>query len=86
MKIRKHNLHHVLEHICEKSKMKFNKMTQREKEIMVLVVNGNSSQEISKLLSISKNTVSTHRKNISKKTKLKSPKDYVLFALAFDLL
>lgn len=48
------------------------KLTEREKEILRLISMGFNSQKIGKHLQISKNTVDTHRRNILKKTKLKS--------------
>ena len=47
------------------------KLTQRETQIFSLIGLGFNSQEISSLLAISKETVSTHRKNIVKKLHLK---------------
>ncbi len=43
-------------------------ITKREREILNLLVKGNDSKTIASLLSISKQTVDTHRKNILKKT------------------
>lgn len=61
-------------------------MTKREKQVLKLIVEGHSSQSIASELNISKNTVGTHRKNIARKINLKTPKETVLFALAFDML
>jgi DNA-binding CsgD family transcriptional regulator len=47
------------------------KLSKRETQIFSLIGLGHNSQEISSLLSISKETVSTHRKNIIKKLHLK---------------
>jgi DNA-binding CsgD family transcriptional regulator len=75
-----------VEAVCRKNKAEFEEMTSREKEVLCLWANGNSSFEIARILGISKNTVVTYRKNIIKKTKLKTPKGIVLFALDFDIL
>mgnify|MGYP003646948276 CR=1 len=72
--------------MCRKNKVEFEEMTSREKEVICLWANGNSSFEIARILGISKNTVATHRKNILKKTKLKTPKGIVLFSLGFVIL
>lgn len=48
------------------------KLTNREKEILKLIADEKSSDEIANTLSISKGTVDTHRKNIIKKTNTKS--------------
>lgn len=42
-------------------------LTKREREVIKLMWNGNSSEEISELLSISYYTVESHRKSIKKK-------------------
>ncbi len=47
------------------------KLTERENQIFNLIGLGFNSKEISSLLDISKETVSTHRKNIIKKLHLK---------------
>jgi DNA-binding CsgD family transcriptional regulator len=65
---------------------KFAELTPREKEILTLVVNGKSTQEIAGQLFISVHTVSTHRKNIIGKTDCKSFAELLRFALAFDLV
>lgn len=43
--------------------------TQREREVLELLVNGKTSDEISKTLFISKQTVLSHRKNLLRKSK-----------------
>lgn len=48
------------------------KLSEREKEILELVVKELSSQEIAKKLKISIRTVDTHRKHIGKKLQTKS--------------
>lgn len=80
------NLGHILKEVRLRNKAKFEHMTVREKEILTLWINGLSSEAIADVLKISKSTVGTHRKNIIRKTQLKSPKDFVLFAIAFDLI
>lgn len=42
-------------------------LSDREKEVLRLIVEEHSSQQIADMLEISKRTVDTHRKNISKK-------------------
>lgn len=42
--------------------------TKREKEVLILIIEGKKSEEISKQLFISKLTVDTHRKNLLKKS------------------
>ncbi|GAB4299567.1 MAG: hypothetical protein Kow0098_26200 [Ignavibacteriaceae bacterium] len=54
-------------HLPEKLKSKFH-LTDREIEIIELLLQGNSSQQIAEKLFISKHTVDTHRRNILEKT------------------
>ncbi len=84
--ISKKKLHEIIEIAYESHKAEFEKLTRREKEVIQLWAAGKESKEIANMLNISKNTIDTHRKNIYKKTELKSMKDIVLFALAFDIL
>lgn len=47
----------------------YEQLSDREQEIHRLVAEGKTSEEISKILFISRNTVDTHRRNIRKKLK-----------------
>ncbi len=58
-----------------------NDLTSREIEIIKLIAEKYSNQEIADMLFISIHTVYTHRKNIMKKLKLKSPVELILYAL-----
>jgi len=53
----------------------------REKEILQLIAEGKSSQEIADQLFIEKSTVDSHRKNMSKKIKVIGKTDLTKFAL-----
>jgi DNA-binding CsgD family transcriptional regulator len=50
----------------------FSKISEREKQILKLIVKGNTDKEIAKLLDISFYTVETHRKNIIHKLSVKN--------------
>jgi len=56
-------------------------LTKREREILLLISRYHTSAEIADLLSISILTVSTHRKNIFKKTGTKTPLQLITLAL-----
>lgn len=56
-------------------------LSSREKEILRLVGEGKSSQEIADTLSIGKSTVDTHRKNIIKKFNITGKNDFLRFAV-----
>ncbi|MFO7891861.1 MAG: response regulator transcription factor [bacterium] len=55
----------------------FDCLSSREKEIIQYIIEGKTSQEISETLSLSKNTIDTHRRNILEKTGLKSTNDLI---------
>jgi DNA-binding CsgD family transcriptional regulator len=51
---------------------KFNQLSKREKEIAMMVVQGNSSVEIAEKLFLSLLTVNTHRRNLFQKLGFKN--------------
>jgi len=53
-------------------------LSNREREIIELIIKGFSSQEISEKLFISINTVNTHRRNLLEKNNFKSTKELLL--------
>ena len=56
-------------------------ITKRERQILKLIANGKTSQQIASSLKISKYTVDTHRKNIHKKLDIKSNTGLVKYVL-----
>jgi len=56
-------------------------LSRREKEIIKLVGEGKTSQEISELLFIGKTTVDTHRKNILKKLNLQGKSELMRYSV-----
>lgn len=56
-------------------------LSKREKEILRLIGEGKSSNEISEVLEIAKATVDTHRKNILKKLNIQGKTELVRFAI-----
>ncbi|MBD3616903.1 MAG: helix-turn-helix transcriptional regulator [Gracilimonas sp.] len=65
---------------------RFQQLTEREVEILKLLANGCNNPEISGRLFISRSTVETHRKNLKRKLNLKSLRDLMRYAFAFDLI
>jgi len=70
--------------IKDKFTMKY-KLTKREREILLQILDEQSNQEIAEILQISKRTVETHRKNIQLKLKAKNSVGIVKIALQYDL-
>ncbi len=56
-------------------------LSKREKEILQLIGEGKSSNEISEILEIGKSTVDTHRKNILRKLNIQGKSDLIRFAV-----
>lgn len=83
-----HKLNRILVEIefGNKNRHKFLSLTEREKQIIVLVVVGNSNPQIADQLFISRSTVEQHRKNINRKLELNTLSDLCLFAYAFNLV
>lgn len=61
-------------------------LSEREKEILVAVAKGLMNKEIACLHNISIHTVISHRKNISRKTGIKSVSGFVVYALLNNLI
>ena len=63
-----------------------NELSEREKEILVSVAKGMINKEIAEQHHISIHTVISHRKNISRKTGIKSVAGLTVFAILNNLL
>ena len=61
------------------------KLTDRQKEILHLVVEGYSAKEIANILSISPRTVETHKYNMMQELNLKNTADLIKFAIKNNL-
>jgi two-component system, NarL family, invasion response regulator UvrY len=61
-------------------------LTTRETEILKLIAHGHSTQVIADILFLSPHTVQTHRKSIIKKLNIKSPTEFVIYAMDLGLL
>jgi len=61
-------------------------LTQREKEIIILLSQGLTHKEVGKKLAISHKTVSCHRANIKRKLQVKSLAQLVRWAIKLDLI
>jgi len=61
-------------------------LSAREAEVLKLLVEGAANKEIADRLSISVNTVVTHRKNISQKTGIKSVAGLTIYAIVKGII
>jgi two-component system response regulator NreC len=65
----------------ETSQDPYEKLTSREREVLHLAAEGQSSTEIAERLSLSSRTVETHRANMMRKLDLHSQTDLIRYAL-----
>ena len=61
-------------------------LSEREKDVVRLVVQGLSNKEIAERMFISTNTVMTHRRNIARKTQIHSPAGLTIYAIVNKLI
>jgi len=86
------SLKHKLKRIQKQEQFKyanfhrFDALTKREKEIVVLLANDFNNPQIAEMLFISRFTVEQHRKNINRKLGINSYLQLYQFALAFNLV
>ncbi len=76
----------VDEHSSESAGVDVDELSDREKEILIAVARGLINKEIASMHNISIHTVMTHRKNISRKTGIKSVSGLVVYALLNNLI
>lgn len=72
--------------IANNETLKIPIITRREKEILILISNGMTNNEIAEKLFISSTTVDTHRKNLLEKFEAKNTASLVRLALELNLI
>lgn len=65
---------------------KLNLLTQREKEILILLANNHATCEVAQKLKISENTVKTHKRNIQSKLGFQNIIEMLLYAVRNNLV
>ena len=79
----------ITKHLTLKSETKNtpnNTLSERETEVLKLLVSGKSNKEIAEELFISVHTVVTHRKNLSNKLGVKSTAAMAIYAVANNII
>ncbi len=61
-------------------------LSDREKDVVVALVQGMSNKQIADHLFISVNTVITHRRNIARKLQIHSPAGLTIYAIVNNLV
>jgi DNA-binding NarL/FixJ family response regulator len=75
----------MINSLIKKDKQKYSELSNREKEVLICVANGNTNQEIGLELNISKRTVETHRRNILGKLEVRNTAEMIRYALQNNL-
>jgi two-component system, NarL family, response regulator NreC len=70
----------------EKSVDPYDKLTQREKQVLQLIAHGKSNKEIAVMLDLSVNTVAVHRANLMSALGVHKTAELVLFAVKKGLV
>ena len=70
----------------DEKNMQHETLSDRETDVLKLMVDGNSNKEIADKLNISTHTVISHRKNISAKTGIKSVAGLTIFAVVNNII
>jgi DNA-binding NarL/FixJ family response regulator len=68
------------------SESDLDKLTQREKQVLQLIVQGHSNREIARMLGLSVNTISVHRSNLMQALGIHRTADLVVFAIRKGLV
>jgi len=80
-------LHDYLQRVREPSARPYMiELTAREREVLKLIAEGNTNQDIAELLCLSRKTVETHRSNIMDKLDLHKVTDLVKYAIREGLV
>lgn len=61
-------------------------LSDRERDVLILLVKGHSNKEIGEALNISIHTVGSHRKNIMEKTGIKSLSGLTIYAISMKII
>jgi DNA-binding NarL/FixJ family response regulator len=80
-------IRYVIEHdMPEPSDTDATELSEREQEVLIAVIKGLINKEIASSLNISIHTVMSHRKNITRKTGIKSVSGLTMYALFNNLI
>lgn len=85
-RLQKNDVSMKISNMINKSSEKSDALSDREKEVIIALVQGMSNKEIADHLFISTNTVITHRRNIARKLKIHSPAGLTIYAIVNNLV
>ncbi|MCM2264096.1 MAG: response regulator transcription factor [Desulfuromonadales bacterium] len=64
----------------------FDTLSDRERQVFFLIIEGNSSAQIGQVLCVSLKTIEKHRASIAKKLDVSSPVEMIKYAIRWDLV
>ena len=76
----------LINHLLHKDEVVEQALTERETEVLKLISDGYTNKKIAEALYISIRTVESHRRNITKKLKLKNTVELIKYALSNSLV
>lgn len=85
-KLKQSDVTHKISHIINQAPHGGDTLSDREKEVIISMVQGMTNKEIADHLCISINTVITHRRNIARKLQIHSPAGLTIYAIVNDLV
>lgn len=85
-KYRKGGVGLKISNMLSKSAENADSLGDREKDVIIALVQGMSNKEIAEHLCISTNTVITHRRNIARKLQIHSPAGLTIYAIVNNLV
>ena len=77
---------HIPDMVFKSGTQNSEQLSDREKEVIVALVQGMANKEIADHLCISVNTVITHRRNIARKLQIHSPAGLTIYAIVNNLV
>ena len=75
-----------ISHMINKNSDNNESLSEREKDVVISMVQGMTNKEIADHLCISINTVITHRRNIARKLQIHSPAGLTIYAIVNNLV
>lgn len=85
-KLKKDDISVKISHMINKNPDNQETLSDREKDVIVALVQGMTNKEIADHLFISLNTVITHRRNIARKLQIHSPAGLTIYAIVNNLV
>ena len=86
MKLKQNDVSAKISSMINQTPMSDEQLSDREKDVIVALVQGMTNKEIAEHLYISINTVITHRRNIARKLQIHSPAGLTIYAIVNNLV